>query len=426
MIQLQFLNYILNSKDFSIVTKNNINEDFFSEYKDEFKFIRDHYYNYNNVPDKASFLNEFPNFEIIKVEENTTYLLKKLYEDKNTNTLVNTFNSIKNLLLKNNLDEAMNVYLKMSDKLASNINLGCVDILNGEDRYKVYVDKCNDYGKYYVKTGFPELDALIGGWDRNEELATIAARSGTGKSWILLKVALAAAQQGLNVGIYSGEMSEIKVGYRIDTLLGHLSNGKIIHGNVDIQNEYKKYLDNLKSSIKGSIKVLTPAMINGSAGVNALRAFVENENLDMLCVDQHSLLEDDRKARNPVDKAANISKDLKILQTLKKIPIIAVSQQNRSAVSENGAGTENIAQSDRISQDSTIIIFLEQKEGVLTMKLAKARDSQSNKDLKYAVDWDKGYFEYIPVGEEKEKEKEYNDIKASYEQNSDVYGEEPF
>ena len=41
-------------------------------------------------------------------------------------------------------------------------------------------------------------------------------------------------------------------------------------------------------------------------------------------MDQHSLLEDDKKGRTPVDRAANISKDLKNLQVMKKIPIIAV------------------------------------------------------------------------------------------------------
>ena len=58
---------------------------------------------------------------------------------------------------------------------------------------------------------------------------------------------------------------------------------------------------------------------------------------------------------------------------LKKIPIIAVSQQNREKT-DNGATTANIAQTDRISQDSTILIFLEQKDNVLTLNLAKSRD----------------------------------------------------
>ena len=139
-------------------------------------------------------------------------------------------------------------------------------------------------------------------------------------------------------------------------------------------------------------------MINGPAGVTALRAFIEKENLDILCIDQHSLLEDDRKARTPTERASNISKDLKNLQVLKKIPIIAVSQQNRSSTDEKGATTSNIAQSDRISQDSTILIFLEQDNNVLTLNLVKARDSANNKKLKYACDLDKGILTFMPDG----------------------------
>ena len=159
------------------------------------------------------------------------------------------------------------------------------------------------------------------------------------------------------------------------------------------------YIDSLKEKYSGCLKVLTPAMINGPAGVTALRAFIEKENLDILLIDQHSLLEDDRRARNPVEKAANISRDLKNLQVLKKIPIIAVSQQNRAST-ENGTSTANIAQSDRISQDSTILIFLEQKDGVLTLNLVKARDSVNNKKIHYACDLDKGILQFMPEEEQ--------------------------
>jgi replicative DNA helicase len=197
------------------------------------------------------------------------------------------------------------------------------------------------------------------------------------------------------VGIYSGEMSERKVGYRFDTLASHISNSALTRGREHVKNDYREYISTLGDKYKGCLKVLTPSMISGPAGVNSLRAFIEKENLDILCVDQHSLLEDDRNARNPVERAANISKDLKNLQVMKKIPIIAVSQQNRAST-ETGVGTANIAQSDRISQDSTVILFLEQKDNILTMTLAKARDATNNKKLHYAADFDKGVFQYMP------------------------------
>ena len=239
----------------------------------------------------------------------------------------------------------------------------------------------------------------------------------THNTWVLLKCALAAAQQGLAVGIYSGEMSERKVGYRIDTLLSHIPNGKIIHGDSSIQNEYKKYLDNLSNSIPGSLKILTPNMIGGPAGVSALRAFIEREKLDALYIDQHSLLEDDRKAKNPVEKAANISKDLKNLQVLKQIPIIAVSQQNRSSVDE-GPGTSNVAQSDRIAQDSTIIWFLEQKNGILTITLGKVRDANAGSKYQYAIDLNRGNFTYIPSeNDNNENTDECDKLRDKYEPN---------
>ena len=301
--------------------------------------------------------------------------------------------------------------------LASSIEEGIVDIFKDTSRYDAYLEKCNDFNKFYIKTGFKELDEIIGGWDRQEELATIAARTNMGKSWILLKCAIAAMEQGLTVGIYSGEMTDKKVGYRIDTLISHISNSSIIRGNREVQNDYKKYIDSLSEKYSGTIKILTPAMLGGPAGVQALQAFIEKDNLDMLCVDQHSLLEDDRHAKNPVEKASNISKDLKNLQVLKKIPIIAVSQQNRAST-ENGVDTSHIAQSDRIAQDSTIIIFFEQKDGLMTMSLVKSRDSVNMKKLTYAIDLDKGIFNYIPEegnalngkgAEELEEEFEFED-----------------
>lgn len=395
MVQLQLLNVILDKKDSSIILFNNLSDEYFCDYPNEYNYIKSHLNEYGTIPDKVSFLDKFPDFEVLQVNEPTSYLLNELYNDYNTRFLAKTFNSVRHLLENGKTEEAMKVYLNASNDLSKAVPLDCVDITQDTSRYDSYVDKCQDFSHYYIKTGFNELDDLIGGWDKSEELATIAARPGVGKSWILLKMAIAALEQGLKVGLYSGEMSERKVGYRFDTLVSHLSNSSLLRGNINVEGEYKKYIDSLKTMYKGSLKVLTPTMINGPAGVTALRAFVEKEKLDILFVDQHSLLEDDRKAKNPVEKAANISRDLKNLQVLKQIPIIAVSQQNRSEFN-NSPSTANIAQSDRISQDSTIVIFIEQKDGVLTLHLTKARDSVNDKHLKYVCDFDKGIFQFLP------------------------------
>jgi replicative DNA helicase len=381
---------------------NNLNDEFFSDYTDEFNWIKEHVNKYGNCPDMTSFVSRFPDFDVIEVKETISYLVDELYTDRNRRKLAKIFNKVRQLLNEDKTEEAMTLYTNAASDIVKSNHIETVDILRNTSRYDDYVEKCNDFDKYYVRTGFKELDDLIGGWDRNEELATIVARPGVGKSWVLQKIAVAAAEQGLNVGLYSGEMSENKVGFRVDTLISHLSNSGIMKGKSEIQTEYKKYMEELPNKFKGSIKVLTPAMINGVAGVTALRAFVEKEHLDILCIDQHSLLDDDRKARNPVEKAANISRDLKNLQVIKGIPIIAVSQQNRDSV-DNGLTTAHVSQSDRIAQDSTILIFIQQKDHVLTLNLVKSRDSGNGAKLQYAIDLDRGIFEYIADSQNEEQ-----------------------
>ena len=395
MIQLQIINYLINSGNSSILQLNNLTDEFFDEYKDEFNFITSHLKEYGNIPDKITFLDKFPDFDVIEVNESPDYLIDKLYDDRNTKQLASIFNDIREKLMAGNIDEAMELYTTSTDSIIQAKHLDAVDILKDTSRYDSYLERADDFSKFFVRTGFKELDEIIGGWDKQEELATIVARSNQGKSWILMKCAVAALEQGLNVGIYSGEMSERKVGYRIDTLISHISNSAMVRGDRSIQNEYKRYLDDLPNRFTGCLKVLTPNMIDGPAGVSALRAFIEKDNLDILFIDQHSLLEDDRHAKNPVEKASNISKDLKNLQVLMKMPIISVSQQNRAST-ETGVDLTHIAQSDRIGQDSTIVIFFEQKDGIMEMHLVKSRDSVNNKTLSYAIDLNKGNFTYIP------------------------------
>ena len=417
MIQLQVLNYILDKKDSSFITLNNLTEDFFPQYKDEFNFIKEHLNTFGVICDKESFLSKFPNFEIIDVQEPPEYLLTNLFDNYNRSKLVITFNSVKDYLNKGKTSEALNILTSAYENLSSGKSLSCVDIIKDTSRYSKYVEKSQDFNKFYITTGFKELDDIVGGFDRNEELATIVARTNFGKSWVLLKCASAACEIGLNVGYYSGEMSEDKVGDRLDTLLGHIPNTSITHGNINIQNEYKEFIDNGLSKVKGSLKVLTPKMINGPATVDALRAFIEKENLDALYIDQLSLLEDQRKGRTTTDKMSNISKDLKNLQVIKRIPIISVCQQNRTINEDKSIDTTQIAQSDRIGQDATMIIFLDRDKkdpSILRLILGKSRDSANGKTITYNVDFNMGRFTCVHDDENTSNDSDTNEYTDRY------------
>ena len=47
-------------------------------------------------------------------------------------------------------------------------HINTVDITKDISRYNDYVDRCSEFTKFYIKSGFNELDKVIGGLDRQE------------------------------------------------------------------------------------------------------------------------------------------------------------------------------------------------------------------------------------------------------------------
>lgn len=416
LTQIQLLNKIISDKDYSIIADNNLSKDYFPQTSDEFNYIVNHYNKYNQVPDIETFIKTFPKFEVINVTESTEYLISELYRKKNENYLANTFNKIRDLLMKGKTEDAMNVFTSSAEGLSENKKLDAVDILSDTSRYDIYIDKTRDFSKYYVTTGFKELDeSLGGGIDRRNAYFVISARAGYGKTLIMIKMAAAAANRGLRVGFYEGEMSVEKIGNRLDTIISHIPNSSINHGRIEISNEYKLFLDNLKNNHNGNLFILTRDMVpDNRMTVNVLKSFVEKYKLDILFVDQISLLDDSHYAKQTFEQAANISKDLKNLQVQKHIPIVLASQQNRASIEEGKyAGTQNLSLSDRIGQDATDVVFITKEDDIMTFNIAKARDGCKQNVLSYLVDYNKCTWDYIP--QENDKLITYNSDNESKE-----------
>jgi hypothetical protein len=422
--QFQVLNKILQTKDYSFITLNNLTVDYFFNYPAEYEFIKTHYQTYQTVPDRLTFLNSFPDFAIQDVNEPDKYLIEQLFNDYNQSYLASRFNGMKKFLEADDTAGAIKYFQDSLEKLHVGSALTCTDLVSDTSRYERYLDMVANQSKYFIHTGYPELDKIITGIDRRNENMVIAARPGVGKSWVLLVMAAHAAMQGLTVGIYSGEMSVDKVGYRIDTIIGKIDNHKISHGDLYYKDYYKNYLDNLKASGYGPIKVLTPNDIAGPATVDALQAFIEKEHLDILFIDQYSLLEDNSRAKTTTEKVANISRAIKNLQVMKQIPIISVSQMNRTKNEDKSQDASQIALSDRIGQDATVIIMLEKQESEdpnhkgfyrMTLNIVKARDGGDGRKLNYLWNLNTGDYQYISNSDDGiTSEEDFEELENSY------------
>ena len=408
MIALQVISKVINTQDNSIIENNNLTEEYFVGYEAEFQYIQNHVKDYGNVPDKATFLSKF-DIELVEVSESDRYLIDTLKEEYLYYKSIPILKQAAELL-KTDSNSAVEYMIKAMKGLQPNYNLGGVDIISTADsRYEQFKDRKEHQENWYFTTGFKELDDLMHGIQRQEELIVLFARINQGKSWVLEKICTHIWELGFNVGYISPEMSADSVGFRFDTLYNNFSNKGLMWGKSDIDDsEYKSYIDNLKTH-KNLFKVATPINFDKKITVSKLRNWVQENKFDIIAVDGITYLSDERYTRGDSKAVTltNISEDLMSLSVEMHIPILVVVQANRSGVvdkeSDDTPELENIKDSDGIGANASKVLAIRQtKDGVLIMQIKKQRFGPVNGKLQYVWDIDKGEFEFMPSDDDAE------------------------
>lgn len=427
MVQLQVLNKVLSSSDNSIIEINNLTEEYFIEYKDEYDFIQSHLKEYGNVPDKATFLANFPDFEILEVTESDRYLIDKIREEYLYYKSVPVVQKIAELL-KTDANAAAEYMVSKIPELTPNYSSKSIDIVaQADERYRQFLERKEHQDEWFFTSGFPELDDIIHGIQRGEEFIVIFARVNQGKSWILGKMCTHVWQLGFNVGYISPEMSANSIGYRFDTLYKNFSNRGLMWGNNTVKNsEYEAYINELKQKDNKFI-VATPIDFDKRITVSKLKNWVKEYKLDMIAVDGITYMTDERYKRgdNKTTSLTNISEDLMSMSMELGIPVLVVVQANRSGTFEQGqSGTpelESIRDSDGIAYNASKSISIRQTGAGLEIGIKKNRFGAVGGKLIYNWSIDTGEFEFIPSYDDaepntttrkkaEENRKRYNDV----------------
>lgn len=424
MVGLQIISKILATKDSSILEDNLLTRDFFVGYENELDYIIQHEKEYGSVPDKATFLSKFPDIELVEVTESDKYLVDTIREEYLYYKSVPVVQKIAELL-KTDSNAAAEYMIHAVKELQPSYRLGGTDIISqAEERYKQFIDRKENQDEWFFTTGFEELDDLIHGIQREEELFVIFARTNQGKSWVLEKICTHIWELGFNVGYISPEMGANSVGYRFDTLHQNFSNRGLMWGKDDIdENEYLKYINTLKAT-KNQFVVATPVDFDRKITITKLRNWVKENKLDILAIDGIKYLSDERYKRgdNLTTSLTNISEDLMALSIELHIPVLVVVQSNRSGVvgddEDETPDLESIRDSDGISHNASKVLSLRQtKDGILKMGIKKSRFGSVGGKLNFQWDIDTGSFEFIPAEDDAEPtertEKKVREIRKS-------------
>ena len=243
-----------------------------------------------------------------------------------------------------------------------------------------------------VPTGFDKFDEMTTGL-QDADLVIIAGRPSMGKTTFAMNIAEnAAIGEKLPVAVFSMEMPGDSLAMRMVSSLGrvdahHIRTGKLndddwarITSAIHILSEAKIFIDD------------TPALSPNEVRARARRLQRQHGKLGLIVIDYLQLMQVQGGGENRATEISEISRGLKAMAKELQVPVIALSQLNRSLEQrpDKRPVMSDLRESGAIEQDADLIVFIYRDEvynddspqkGTAEIIIAKQRNGPIGKSI---------------------------------------------
>jgi replicative DNA helicase len=236
-------------------------------------------------------------------------------------------------------------------------------------------------------TGFPRLDEMTAGLQKGD-LIVIAGRPSMGKTTFAINIAENAAfgPRKAKVGVFSMEMSREQIAFRMISSLGRVDQSRLRVGNIH-DDDWTRINSAIAMMKSASIYIddtgaLTPTDVRARA-----RRLKREHGLDLVVIDYLQLMQVPGTKENRATEISEISRSLKALAKELQVPVIALSQLNRSVEQRNDKKPvmSDLRESGAIEQDADLIMMIYREEvydknttrkGIADIIIAKQRNGE--------------------------------------------------
>ncbi len=215
-----------------------------------------------------------------------------------------------------------------------------------------------------IPSGYEKLDELTGGW-QNSDLIIIAARPAMGKTAFVLSMAKnMAVDNNIPTAIFSLEMSNVQLVNRMISNVCEITGDKIRSGKLE---------DDESARLESKINLMygAPLYVDETPGLSIselrtkARRLVREHQVGIIIIDYLQLMNaTGMKFGSREQEVSTISRNLKALAKELSIPIIALSQLNRSTETREDKRPvlSDLRESGAIEQDADFVAFIHRPE----------------------------------------------------------------
>ncbi len=215
-----------------------------------------------------------------------------------------------------------------------------------------------------LSTGFADLDKMTSGL-QPADLVIVAGRPSMGKTTFAMNVAEnVALLSGKPVAVFSMEMPGESLAMRMMSSLGRINQTRVRTGKLE-DDEWPRLTSAVSMLAETQFYIDdTPALSPLEVRARARRLMREHGELGLIMLDYLQLMQVPGMGDNRTNEISTISRSLKALAKELNVPVVALSQLNRSLEQRTNKRPimSDLRESGAIEQDADLVIFIYRDE----------------------------------------------------------------
>jgi replicative DNA helicase len=240
-----------------------------------------------------------------------------------------------------------------------------VNVLIKEAIHQIQEAGKREDGMSGVPSGFTKLDRITSGWQRSD-LVIVAARPSMGKTAFVLSMTRnMAVDHKKAVAIFSLEMSSIQLVNRLICAETELTSERLRNGKLE-PFEWEQLERRIKNMVDAPIYIDDTPAISVFELRAKCRRLKQQHNIDIIIIDYLQLMTCNIDSKGSREQEVSfISRNLKVIAKELNVPILALSQLNRSVEVRSGTKRPQLSdlrESGAIEQDADIVLFIHRPE----------------------------------------------------------------
>jgi len=214
-----------------------------------------------------------------------------------------------------------------------------------------------------ISSGFNNFDEKTSGLQKSD-LIIVAGRPSMGKTSFAMNLAENAAMGTDNaVAVFSMEMPGEQLAIRMMSSLGRIDSHNLRTGKLDDQ-DWPRLISSVNMLSKAKLFIDDSPALSPTEVRARTRRLKREHGLDLVIIDYLQLMQIGGSSENRATEISEISRSLKALAKELNVPIIALSQLNRSVEQrpDKRPVMSDLRESGGIEQDADVILFIYRDE----------------------------------------------------------------